>query len=94
MPHNYRFSSGGNVGIQNTSLKLQRRASPLFIHIHQVQQNGPAYGVMFMLPAQFLPANDQVEIKGSGTKRVSPNVDWNVMEALLRRKAFKPGAKV
>jgi CRISPR-associated protein Cmr1 len=93
MPHNYRFSSGGSVSIQNTVLKFQRRASPLFIHVHQFPQGESALGVMLMLPAQFLPTNDKVEIKGRGSKMLAANLDWVDMEKLLQRPAFTQGAK-
>ncbi len=54
MPHNYFFSSSKKkVDIQNTKAKLERRASPLFMHVHKL---GNEYiGVALMLPAQFLP---------------------------------------
>ncbi len=93
MPHNYRFSSGGSVSIQNTALKFQRRASPLFIHVHQFPQGESSLGVMLMLPAQFLPANDKVEIKGRNGKMVAADVDWDVIEKLMQRPAFTQGAK-
>lgn len=94
VPHNYRFSSGGSVSIQNTALKLQRRASPLFIHVHQFSQGESALGVMLILPAQFLPANDKVEVKGRISKMHAANLDWAVMEKLLQRPAFTQGTKV
>lgn len=88
MPHNYQFSSGGRASIQNTRSGLQRRASPLFMHVHQCDQEGKGLGIMFMLPAKFLPDNDQVIIKGIASKKVAPNVDWKVLEHLLNRPAF------
>lgn len=48
---------------------------------------------MLMLPAQFLPVKDQVEIKGRGSKQVAAKVDWADMEKLLLRPAFTQGAK-
>ena len=51
LPHNYGSSPNQQVGPKDT--KLDRRASPLFIHIHKCGQIPIA--VLSFLPAQFLP---------------------------------------
>ncbi|MBK8263825.1 MAG: type III-B CRISPR module RAMP protein Cmr1 [Nannocystis sp.] len=58
LPHNYFFSSQpkGNAKASVTLARdLDRRASPLFIHVH-ILDNRPAV-VLTFLPAKFLPAS-------------------------------------
>lgn len=57
LPHNYHFSSmgkSGNVDVQGAA--EQRRASPLFFHLHQPAE-GPPTAILAFLPAQFSPSN-------------------------------------
>ena len=51
LPHNYGRDPGQQVGPSNKG--LDRRASPLFIHIHQC--GGQPVAVLSFLPARFLP---------------------------------------
>lgn len=94
LPHNYFFSSTkakvdiGPVHLEKdvwTNTGRNRRASPLLIHIHQFPDNTCA-GVFTLLPAQFLPIGERIEIKGKdATSRVEPNVDWKVIRDFLDR---------
>ena len=87
MPHNYFFSSSNKkVDIQNTKAKLERRASPLFMHVHKLGDE--YFGVALMLPAQFLPKDDNVIINNC---HLSVNPDWSVIEKFLNRPAFTKG---
>lgn len=87
MPHNYFFSSSSKkVDIQSTKAKLERRASPLFMHVHKL---GNEYiGVALMLPAQFLPKDDKIIINNNP---LNINPDWSVIEKFLARPVFTKG---
>lgn len=63
LPHNYYFSSvRQSVNIDACDGKNKyRRASPLFIHIHQIDNK--YIGVFLFLPAKFLPANMYINMK-------------------------------
>lgn len=56
LPHNY--GKGQDIG--PASKKLDRRASPLFLHVHQTADGSPATGVLTFLPARFLPLGVQI----------------------------------
>lgn len=62
LPHNYRFSHGLEVKIRGTA--SDRRASPLFIHVHELDRQYAA--VLSYIPAQFLPDNETIKISGNG----------------------------
>src|SRR5690606_19385295 len=69
LPHNYRFSSLSKEENPNRSVRplgppgkrLDRRASPLFIHIHLCGTT--PVGVLTFLPARFLPAGSKVAME-------------------------------
>lgn len=69
LPHNYHFSRLSKEEKPNRSVrplgppgkKLDRRASPLFIHIHLCGTS--PVGVLTFLPAQFLPAGSKVAME-------------------------------
>jgi CRISPR-associated protein Cmr1 len=66
LPHNYYFSStNAKVGV-NASGKLNRRASPLFLHLDELGEEGERHGVAVLtfLPAAFLPARAKIVVKG------------------------------
>lgn len=56
LPHNY----GGGQDVGPASKKLNRRASPLFLHVHQTADDSPVTGVLTFLPARFLPQGEQI----------------------------------
>ena len=56
LPHNYRIK-GGSVNINSTN----RRASPLFIHIHKLANNN-YIGILTLIPAKFLKADDNIKV--------------------------------
>ena len=58
----------------------ERRASPLFFHVHKI--SGEFVGVAVLLCSQFLPKNEKI----SANKRpVSANPDWKVLTDFLDR---------
>ncbi len=93
LPHNYFFSSGENSGkkvdITPAEDSRNRRASPLFIHIHRFP-NGKHALIQTLLPATFLPAGDSVEFRPNrgGTMHLSfdeSQIDWKTIPAYLDR---------
>jgi CRISPR-associated protein Cmr1 len=96
LPHNYFFSGGGGgkVDIQITTGGRERRASPLFFHVHPVldrKQQDKYIGVLFLLGSRFLPATDEIKIKqvvnGPGGKvwDLPAAPDWTVISRFLKR---------
>jgi len=82
LPHNYRFSNGLKVNTKGS--KRERRASPLFIHIHELGREYVA--VISYLPALFLPHNEKILISGSGKRvEVPVNIDNSVVTDFLDR---------
>lgn len=64
LPHNYFFKQT-NTPVNVTGAKHDRRASPLFIHLHELGGGGFA-AVLSLIPARFLPEGDQVKIGPAG----------------------------
>lgn len=60
LPHNYGPGAGNQVGPEDRG--LDRRASPLFIHIHQCGETPVA--VVSFLPARFLPDGAKISVGG------------------------------
>ena len=82
LPHNYFFSStGGKLDI--TTEDEGRRASPLLVHIHPLQ-DGQFLAIQTLLPGVFLPDGMKVEAKGN-SKYVIPEskVDYAVITSYL-----------
>jgi len=89
LPHNYYFSSTrDNVQIRPTG-EAGRRASPLFIHIHELSNDNYA-AVLTLLPAKFLPEDTKIAIlvKNRYLKEVDCCVDYKFIEDFMRRPAF------
>jgi len=89
LPHNYFFSSTrDNVQIQPTG-ETGRRASPLFIHIHELKNDNFA-AVLSLLPAEFLPQNTKIAIsvKNRYKKKVDCCIDYKFIENFMERPAF------
>ncbi|MBE9610828.1 type III-B CRISPR module RAMP protein Cmr1 [Chitinilyticum piscinae] len=93
LPHNYFFSSTKGKADVNYAPDRHdgRRASPLFLHIHQLP-DGCVCAVHTLLPAQFLPegASIQIKIKSGRTHSDVPaEVNWQVLHDYLNRKRFE-----
>lgn len=92
LPHNYFFQSTAKKATVE-AVNLKRRASPLFIHIHALDQDNYA-AVMTLLPAVFLPEGEQITIScpdrraGLRPVRVACDVDYRVIERFFDRPAF------
>lgn len=90
LPHNYFFSStGGKVDIAPAEDSRNRRASPLFIHIHRFPDGQHAL-VQALLPATFLPAGDSVQFKPGRGRAMNlrfdeSQIDWKTIPAYLDR---------
>lgn len=67
LPHNYY--SQGTAPESVKPVAYERRASPLFFHIHQLSDN-EFIGVSILLPAQFLPDKEGGNIFAGGDKNV------------------------
>lgn len=86
LPHNYFFSSDRKkLDIAPAEEGRNRRASPLFLHIHRFADG--SYGAFhLLLPAVFLPPADRIQLKG---KKIfsfdSPTADWDVIHQYLNR---------
>lgn len=101
IPHNYFFSrSKGKVDIQLTKGGLERRSSPLFIHIHPLD-NGEYVGVVFLLRSRFLPEHDLVTVsnvtknkdsrKQGQTWNLPMDPAWHRIDEFMNRSIFSPG---
>jgi len=80
LPHNYFFSSTkGNNSINITTEDEGRRASPLLVHIHQLQ-NGDFVAIQTLLQGVFLPDGMKVEAKSNGKQTIpDTTVDYSVI---------------
>ncbi len=74
LPHNYGRHPAQQVGPAG---KLDRRASPLFIHIHQCGDEPVA--VLSFLPARFLPKSTRIDVGGSP---VSPSPEERLYDPI------------
>lgn len=83
LPHNYYFGST-NQRVDIAGQTSERRASPLFIHIHALGKEYAA--VLTFLPAKFLPDNEKIKMTGNGSTVYVPcDVDWQVITDFLAR---------
>ena len=82
LPHNYGNRDRDKV----TPIKSDRRASPLFIHIHDVA-NEPVVATLMLLPAVFL--NEQICVLG---EKVTLNKEgfWRPLDDFLDRLLGNP----
>lgn len=81
LPHNY--GKGDSAQVRPTM--HDRRASALFIHVHQTREKGRPVAILAFLPAQFLPAGERLRAFG---REVALNVDdsfWFPVHAFLDR---------
>lgn len=78
LPHNYH-------GVGVTGANADRRASPLFIHIHQLASETP-FAVVIVMPGQFLPGDPPGTIKltsPGAARNVAANIDWKSLYGFL-----------
>lgn len=81
LPHNY----GQKRDQQVTPGSKDRRASPLFIHVHQASKESQPLAVVGFLPAAFLPEKESLKLLNT---RVEPSYDeafWQPIHDFLER---------
>jgi len=78
LPHNYYFSSQREK-VDVKPARHERRASPLFIHIHELA-NGQYVAVTTIMPSEFLPAGENVKVNNYS---VPQNADFKVIHKFL-----------
>lgn len=82
LPHNYGPKREDQVSAADA--KLDRRASSLFIHIHQAE-GSPPLGVLTFLPGLFLPeGRDRISVGGRDVPLQSQDL-WKPVEDFLDR---------
>jgi CRISPR-associated protein Cmr1 len=83
LPHNYGNQHHQRVGPADA--QLDRRASPLFIHIHQESSGSPPVGILTFLPSRFLPENrDAIDTGGTRTPLDEENL-WQPIHSFFGR---------
>jgi CRISPR-associated protein Cmr1 len=89
LPHNYFFSSTkAKVDVSAASRAIDRRASPLFIHIHEFSAKDYA-AIFSLLPARFLPQGERILVKSrAGSQQFDPSVDYEVIRRFANTKYF------
>ncbi|TDA68042.1 MAG: type III-B CRISPR module RAMP protein Cmr1 [Clostridia bacterium] len=85
LPHNYHFSTPGARDVEVTGETVERRASPLFIHMHPLA--GEYVAVLSLLPARFVPAGENILMKPKGGRGISVpcQVDFGVLHRFIDR---------
>ncbi|MEG6617608.1 type III-B CRISPR module RAMP protein Cmr1 [Peptococcaceae bacterium 1198_IL3148] len=82
LPHNYYFPRPFKESISINANELQRRASPLFIHIHELENS--YVSILTLLPAVFLPKNQKIFLSCKKANRsVNTNVNYNVIHNFI-----------
>ena len=89
LPHNYFFSSTKKkADFAPSTQNRTRRASPLFIHVHQFPDKKIAV-IQTLIPAMFLLQGDPLEFKVGNNVKVSFNeqtmIDWQVIHTYMDR---------
>lgn len=74
LPHNY----GKRANEQVNAAEHERRASPLFFHVHQIANE--YIGVSLLMRADFLPAGEQIN---AGGKKIDAKIEWSVITDFL-----------
>jgi CRISPR-associated protein Cmr1 len=93
LPHNYGKESRNSV--EPVDRDLNRRASPLFIHIHQTDADSVPVGVVAFLPSRFLPKDkDKLQFFGEVVSLDQSENFWNPIHGYLDRLVGKEGATV
>ncbi len=86
LPHNYFFKqTRTQVNVAGAEHDRHRRASPLFIHLHELGGGGLA-AVLSLIPARFLPKDEEVKIGPAGRQpshNVPPPQDFTPVRDFL-----------
>ena len=78
LPHNYQSFKGEKIGVKPVS--YDRRASPLFYHVHQLPDG--YIGIAFILRSAFLPPNEQILARN---QKVDSQPNWDKLTSFLDR---------
>jgi CRISPR-associated protein Cmr1 len=89
LPHNYGKGPSNSVEPQDK----ERRASPLFFHIHQMSDKSEPRGLVSFLPARFLPPGEGLSSFGKLVKLKDGEPSWKPIEDFLSRLLGQPGVK-
>jgi CRISPR-associated protein Cmr1 len=82
LPHNYgKKEQHKDVEPE----RFDRRASPLFIHVHQAAQNHQPITVLTFLPSRFLPAGQTRLSVGGASVELDTSSLWEPVETFLER---------
>lgn len=80
LPHNYGPGRNNEVKPENHD----RRASPLFLHIDQPDDQSAPVALAAFLPSRFLPENEQIQAFGR-TAPIQPKEFWEPIHGYLDR---------
>lgn len=86
LPHNYGRARDQHV--KPSDKNLDRRASPLFFHIHQPSEGDSPLGVLLFLPSRFLPSNqNRISVGGQSVSLAHNGCDdfWKPVKDFLTR---------
>ena len=83
LPHNY--GKGDSNAVVPDYHDLERRASPLFLHIHLVSESSQPIGVAVFMPSRFLPENEKIRAFGNNVPLDSSQEFWNPVNSYLDR---------
>ena len=83
LPHNYGNQHQQRVGPDDA--QLDRRASPLFIHICQESSGSLPVGVLTFLPSRFLPQDRDVIDTGGAKTALDTETLWQPIHSFLGR---------
>lgn len=90
LPHNYGKYEQDQVQPANSD--LDRRASPLLLHVHQVDADAQAFGLATFLPGRFLPDGESLKAFGKVVP-LQPHAElWRPIHGFLDRLIGKAGA--
>ncbi|WP_273845472.1 type III-B CRISPR module RAMP protein Cmr1 [Rubrobacter calidifluminis] len=81
LPHNY----GKQRHLQVTPAYHDRRASPLFIHIHQTKNADAPLAVLSFLPSAFLPQNEPLKLLNTTALPRYDKSFWKPIDDFLER---------
>jgi len=89
LPHNY--GNGDNNAVIPASQDFDRRASPLFLHIHKLNDDSEPVGLVVFLPARFLPSN-KLRVFGQEVSFQADTDFWTPIDGYLDRLKGSQGA--
>ncbi|MDR1284279.1 MAG: type III-B CRISPR module RAMP protein Cmr1 [Opitutaceae bacterium] len=91
LPHNYAPKDGSEKAKKEASVngkEFERRASPLFFHVHQIAPTDIPLGVLTFIPSLFLPEKrDEISVGGTHVplEQNSSNSFWKPAADFLTR---------